>query len=107
MSLVSFVIAGLEVDCCPHFRVRKYDPGADGVRKSWAVLAPLYDSGVKKPVELWAETVRLAVATYLESRLNGGLALEEAHKLVDGTYTDVIVVDSVLQFALYGKQVYS
>lgn len=129
ISLCDIVITGIETDWT-HFWVHKYDPDANGGSSSWGVLAPLPSAGRRRttphvahegcdegetcgnfgypyePVELFAPVVRRAVWLYLKSRLEGGLGLDEARQLVDGSYTDAEIADSILQFALYGQEIY-
>lgn len=115
ISLCDIVVTGIEVPAeWNHFRVHKYDPKADGIHQSWGVLGPLQSAGKWKPdgskihpIELWARVVRKAVYDYLLDRLNRGMDLSEARLMVNGSYTDAVVADSILQFALYGQEVYS
>lgn len=113
ISLCDIVVTGIETEW-RHWFLHKYDPDADGIAVGWAVLGPLPSAGDSKPdgstirpVELYESTVRKAVYEYLLSRLNRGLDLSEARQLVDGSYTDAVIADSILQFALYGQEVYS
>ena len=111
ISLVDIVVTGIETPWT-HFRVEGYDPEADGVIKAWARLYPLPESAdasglLCNPALLTAESVRKAVAAYMDSRIAGGIGLEEARKLVDGSYTDAVIADSILQWALYGEDVFS
>jgi hypothetical protein len=113
ISLCDIVVTGIEHEEWTHFWIHKYDPKADGVKKAWAVLRPLPSAGEFKPngeriqsVVLYARDVRRAVYDYLLSRLNGGMDPAGARQLVDGSYTDTVVADSILQFALYGEEVY-
>lgn len=108
ISLVDIVITGVETPW-RHFWVEGYDPEADGKIKAWAKLLPLKDAADPLPdaVLLTSETVRKAVAAYLDSRLEAGMRHSEATRLVDGSYTDAVIADSILQFALYGEEVYN
>lgn len=113
ISLCDIVVTGIESGWT-HFWIRLYDPKQNGIEKPWAVLGPLPSAGDTKPdgtkiipVELYSAVVRKATYEYLLNRLNGGMPLEEAKLLVDGSYTDAVIADSILQFALYGMEVYS
>lgn len=106
ISLVDIVITGVETPFV-HFGMLFYDPDADGLTKPWVTLVGLPDAG-KGPiqVDLYASTVRAAVRNYLTDRLAHGMMADEAAKMVDGSYTDALVADSILQYALYGEEVY-
>lgn len=113
ISLCDIVVTAIETDWT-HWWVHKYDPRADGVINGWAVLAPLPSAGDFKPdgstirpVELFAPTVRKGTYLYLLDRLNKGMDLSEARRMVDGSYTDAMVADSIIQYILYGEEVYS
>ncbi len=107
ISLVDIVITGIETDW-QHFRVRKYDPDADGsADHPWAIIERLSSAGMPRThVALDAVTMRAAVELYLVDRLEHGMSLDEACHMVDGSYTDAVVADSILQFALYGEEVF-
>lgn len=115
ISLCDIVITGVETGW-KHFWVEGYTPEADGVLRPWATLKPLEGAVVGAgghdvvegvlPVALTADVVRKAVAAYMDKRLEGGMSLSEATNLVDGSYTDAVIADSILQFALYGEEVY-
>jgi len=106
ISLVDLAVVGIEISQA-HFRVQHYNPDADGLNEPWAILLPLDSSRQSGlPKAIYASTVRNAAAAYLDSRLRTGLSLGEARKLIDGSYTDAEVAGSILQFALYGEEVY-
>lgn len=113
IPLADIVITAIEHHEFTHFRVRKYDPDADGLTAAtaWAIVEPLA-SGLKtlqamhSPTLLWESTVRAGVRLYLNDRLSKGMDEEEARKMVDGVYTDVLVCDSIIQFILYGEEVF-
>lgn len=115
ISLRDIVVTAIDTGIdSHHWWIHKYDPRADGVINGWAVLAPLPSAGDFKPdgrhirpVELYAPTVREGVYLYLLDRLNKGMDLSEARRMVDGSYTDVVVADSIIQFVLYGQEVFS
>lgn len=115
ISLNDIVITGIEAVPWVHFRVQEYDPAATGeIGDAWARLLPLEDAQPDPkehkqrhvPVSLTAEIMRFAVAKYVDSRIDGGMGLEEARKLMDGSYTDAPIADSILQFALYGEEIF-
>ena len=106
ISLVDIVITGVETPW-HHFGLLSYKPEADGVEVPWATITPLSDSGAPNACDLYASTIREAVTAYLQARLDSGMAPAEAAKMVDGSYTDAVVADSILQFALYGEEIYS
>lgn len=108
ISLCDIVITGIETGW-QHFWVHDYDPHADGIETPWAVLTPLIEeaSEPEKSVPLTAETVRKAVEVYVDRHIDRGTPLEETRKLMDGSYTDAVIADSILQIALYGEEVYS
>lgn len=113
IPLQDIVITAIEHHEFNHFRVRKYDPDADGVTKGreWAIVEGLeaaYAAGAARPSAtlLNARTVRQAVEDYLNDRLTKGMSEDDARMMVDGVYTDVIVCDSIVQFALYGEEVF-
>jgi len=110
ISLGDIVVTGIETDWI-HFWVKDYAPFADGVVTPWATIWPLKDSAgedgkLPEPVTLDENTVRKAVELYIDSRLSKGMEPGEVARLVDGSYTDAVVADSILQFALYGSEVY-
>jgi hypothetical protein len=113
ISLCDIVATGVEHHEFTHFTVSEYDPDADGVNKPWGVLIPLGSAGPRddgyeyQPRVLWADSVRRAVSAYVADRLSRGMDTLDVTALVDGSYTDVIVADSVLQFLLYGKEIYA
>lgn len=107
ISLVDIVITGIETGWT-HFWVHNYDAEADGVEKPWAEIHDFEQATMpRNPVKLYADTVREAVAKYIDTRISAGMAYPEAAKLVDGSYTDAVISDSILQFALYGEEIYS
>lgn len=119
IDLESIVVTAIEHHEFNHFRVRKYDPDADGVEREWAVIQGLPSAftdlqwatrDAKQPwppfVVLDSVTVRKGVEAYLNDRLSKGMDEAEARKMVDGVYTDVVVCDSIIQFALYGEEVF-
>lgn len=111
ISLVDIVITGVETGWI-HFMVHEYDIEADGTTKPWAILTPLASAGKNKngldyaAKALYHQVVRRGVVAYLEDRLARGMSESEAAKMVDGSYTDAVVADSILQFILYGEEVY-
>jgi hypothetical protein len=108
ISLVDIVSTGIEHHEWRHFTLHRYAPNADGVKESWATIGQL-PSFATDPLQitLTADVIRKAVELYIDSRLAAGLPLLEAARLIDGSYTDVAIADSILQFALYGEEVYS
>ena len=105
ISLCDIVVTGIETGWS-HFWVRKYDP--DNLDMEWAIVAPLRSAGKgSKPILLNEARMRLAVQAYIQSRLDRGMTLAEVTKLVDGVYTDAVVADSILQFAIYQEEVFS
>jgi hypothetical protein len=120
ISLVDIVITGIEAVPWVHFIVDDYNPDAsgEGPDNAWAILNPLEAAqppeGIQGTIEprfeavyLTTDTVRKAVAAYADARIDGGMALEAVRNLMDGSYTDAVVADSVLQFAIYGEEVFS
>lgn len=114
MPLGDIVVTGVELVPWVHFLVQDYQPDAHGTADDpWATLVPLAAAQPPtgqvqfKPVDLTISTVRAAVAAYLDSRIDRGMPKHEAIKLVDGSYTDAEIADSILQFALYGKEIFS
>lgn len=106
ISLVDIVITGIEVPWT-HFGILSYKPDADGVETPWATLVALPGAALGEiQRDLYANTVREAVQNYLQDRLNAGMDVLEAAKMIDGSYTDALVADSILQFAIYGKEIY-
>lgn len=111
ISLCDIVITGCETGL-KSFIVEGYKPDGDGISVPWATLRP--EQGASngspvqpyKPVQLYARTVRQAVQDYIDTRLQAGMSEEEATKLVDGSYTDAAIADSILQFAIYGEEVF-
>lgn len=104
IPLRDIVVTGVETGWSLHFWVRKYDPESEG---DWAILQALPSAGVgRKSVVLNETTVRAATAAYVDSRIQAGMPLDEAAKLIDGVYTDAEIADAILQFALYGEVVY-
>lgn len=108
ISLIDVVVTAVEHDEFMHFRVRAYSPSAAGTEEApWAVLQRLADANMGlRSIKITADGVREAAERYIESRLEGGMSLDEARRLVDGSYTDVIIADAIIQFAVYGKVIY-
>lgn len=110
IPLQDIVITAIEHNEFNHFRVRKYDPDADGVEREWAIVEGFVtkadEAREQKRVSLDAATVRKGVELYLEDRLRHGMTEDDARMMVDGVYTDVIVCDSIIQFTLYGEEVF-
>lgn len=113
IPLQDIVVTAIEHHEFNHFRVRKYDPDADGVEREWAIVEGLPSAYVMQghlPKNrgrlLDAASVRKGVELYLDDRLSKGMPEEEAQKMVDGVYTDVLVCDSIVQFILYGEEVF-
>lgn len=119
ISLVDIVITGIEAVPWCHFKVIDYNHEASGEEPehaSWGTIIGLeaaytqeqLDSGLEPgSVVLWEGTVREAVAAYVDSRIDAGMGFEEAQRLVDGSYTDAAVADSILQFLLYREVVFN
>lgn len=111
ISLCDIVITGIEHHEFKHFWVRKYDYKASGAEgDEWAIIQALPSAEQDPPdkhVALNQTTMRKAVELYIKARLDGGMTLEDVRQLVDGSYTDVVVADDILQFALYGEQLFS
>lgn len=111
ISLCDLVITGIETEWT-HWFVRKYDYKATGAPvdgEEWAILEALPSARQEPPnkhIALNQETVREAVKGWLSMRLNGGMSFADCQKMIDGSYTDAVVADSILQFALYGEEVY-
>lgn len=110
MPLQDIVITAIEHSEFKHFRIRKYDPDADGIEHEWAIVEPLPE-GLKegeerRPFILDAATVRKGVEQYLDNRLSRGMTAADARMMVDGVYTDVLVCDSIVQFIVYGEEVF-
>lgn len=106
ISLADIAVTGIEHHEWLHFWTKDYTPDADGVKVPWATIWPLKDSGKDEPVALNETTMRKAVELYLDNRLKAGMRFADAAMMVDGVYTDAVVADSILQFALYGEEVY-
>jgi hypothetical protein len=113
ISLVDIVITGIEAVPWVHFIVDDYNPDAsgEGPDNAWGVLIPLPESAnendaLANPVFLTTDTVRKAVAAYADARIDGGMGLNAVRNLMDGSYTDAVVADSILQFAIYGEEVF-
>lgn len=106
ISLCDIVVTAIDCDL-HHFKVTEYDSSAGGIDRPWATLWPLREGSGWRPIQLTAFVMRKAVYDYLISRLNRGMAREEVAKMVDGSYTDELVADCILQFALYGGEVYT
>lgn len=114
MPLGDIVVTGVELVPVVHFLVKDYRPDATGeVGDPWARLLPLDaaqpPTGQPRipPVSLTIEIMRAAVAKYLDTRIAAGMAPNEAMKLVTGDYTDWGIADSILQFAVYGEEVFN
>lgn len=111
MSLCDIVVVGVETEW-EHFGVSNYQPNNDGSpAHPWAILHVLPSGLPCKPgfgadAHLTEATMRRAVKEYLQSRLTGGMSPVEAARLVDGSYTDAEIADSILQFAIYGEEVF-
>lgn len=109
ISLCDIVITGVETGWS-HFLVEAYDYKADGITKPWAILHPekgAEDPGKTiEPVALTADVVRKAVEAYIDTRLQAGMSPADAAQLVDGSWTDAPIADSILQFAIYGEEVF-
>lgn len=116
IALADIVVTGVETGWL-HFWVDNYRPEAAGTPDApWCTLRPLQGKVVGaggvdvaegvQPVTLTEEVVRNAVTVYVDSRVEGGMGLEEARRLVDGSYTDAVIADSILQFAIYGEELY-
>lgn len=106
MPLGDIVVTGVELVPAVHFYVDEYRPDATGADDDpWCVLRPIsgFTGTPRKP--LTQTTVRSAVAAFIDHRIEGGMDFEEARRLVDGSYTDWSIADSILQFALYGEEV--
>lgn len=111
ISLCDIVITGVETGWS-HFVVEGYNPDAEGSETNpWAILHPLprdWDAdAVPSSVKLSAQVIRDAVEAYIDTRIAGGMSISEAAKMVDGSYTDAVIADSILQFAIYHEDVYS
>lgn len=111
ISLCDIVVTAVEHNEWVHFSVTAYNPEADGVIEPWAVIWPLKDSGDplvfrESGCAMWDKTVRDAVELYLDRRIASGMPIVDAARMVDGSYTDAVVADSILQFALYGEEIY-
>jgi hypothetical protein len=107
ISLQDIVITGIETGWT-HFWVSQYDfeaPGTDD--QPWAILRPLADAGAGDVTPLTAAVVRDAVTRYADKHIDRGTPLEEVRKLLDGSYTDAVIADSILQIAVYGQELYS
>lgn len=107
ISLADIVVTGVETPWT-HFGVLFYDHTADGVSRPWVTLVGLAEAGLG-PIQcdMYASTVRKAVQSYLQDRLDHGMDVIEAARMIDGSYTDALVADSILQFAIYGKEVFA
>lgn len=119
ISLVDIVITGIETPWSGlHFQVKDYDFEASGetLREAWAEIVGLPSAYTEEQlksgnepgrVTLFHETVRSGVVRYLQDRLNRGMAPSDVAKMIDGSYTDAVVADSILQFCLYGEEVFA
>lgn len=108
ISLCDIVITAMDHNEFTHFRTRFYEPKNTGQKGSpWAIVEALPSSGaVRRPVFLDLASIRKAVEDYAYSRLSRGMDWKEVQRLVDGSYTDLQVADSIVQFAIYGEEVY-
>lgn len=112
ISLCDLVITGIETGWT-HWWTRKYNFQATGAPvdgEEWAIIEALPSAKMDPPnkhIALNQVTVRTAVQGWLEKRLNGGMKFADAQKLIDGSYTDAVIADAILQFALYGEEIYN
>lgn len=110
IPLADIVVTAIEHNEFSHFRVRKYNPDADGLTSEWAIVEAhptgLAEGQVRTAVVLDATAVRKGVESYLNDRLSKGMSADDARMMVDGVYTDVVVCDSIVQFIVYGEEVF-
>jgi hypothetical protein len=111
VSLQDIVITGIENDFS-FFGVSGYDPDADGDGAPWAILTPLADAGKGEKVALTITTVRKAVAAFLTNRMtipgpNGEPVWTSSQAKEAMEDVDAPRADSILQFAVYGEEVFA
>lgn len=105
ISLCDIVITAMESEWT-HWRTRFYEPKNSGVGNDpWAIIERLDKKA--PPIFLTQQVVRQAVEDYAYSRLVRGMAWDQVQMLVDGSYTDAPIADSIIQFAVYKEEVYA
>lgn len=107
MPLRDIVITGVE-NSFSSYIVDKYDPDAAGTDENpWGVLISLPESGQSRSVLITQKTVRQAVATYICHRLNThSWAPARVIESLQSFVMDAPVADSILQFAVYGEDIF-
>ena len=106
VSLEDMIITGIETPWM-HFLVRDYHPYADGTPEDpWATIEPLSRADCGAKIALTATTVRNVLVDLIVDRLDNRW-LED--QICDTYLIDIDAegADSLLQFAVYGMEVFS